>query len=86
MHEMGIACSVLDAVEEEMRRYPGRRASRVELRIGRYAAVDPESLRFCFEAAVKGSGMAPLALAIDLRDGAELEIGYMELEDEEVAA
>ena len=35
MHEMGIASSVLDAVQDEMRRYPEHRATKVGLRIGR---------------------------------------------------
>jgi hydrogenase nickel incorporation protein HypA/HybF len=86
MHEMDIACSVLDAVGEEVRRYPGRRASRVELRVGKHAGVDPESLRFCFEAAVQGAGLAPLALAIHSGEGHELEIGSLELDDEEAVA
>jgi Zn finger protein HypA/HybF involved in hydrogenase expression len=85
MHEMGVACSVLEAVHRELQRYPGQRASKVGLRIGEFAGVDPESLRFCFEAIVKSSEPAPLALGIewlrgeDGRRGDELEIAYMEL-------
>jgi hydrogenase nickel incorporation protein HypA/HybF len=85
MHEMGIACSVLEAVHEELRRYPGQRASKVGLRIGEYAGVDPESLRFCFEAIVRSSEAAPLGLEIEFggdgRRGDELEIAYIEFED-----
>jgi Zn finger protein HypA/HybF involved in hydrogenase expression len=87
MHEMGIACSVLDAVHQELRRYPGQRALRVGLRIGEFAGVDGESLRFCFEAIVKRSEPAPLSLEIewcrpeDGRRGDELEIAYLELEE-----
>ncbi len=50
MHEMGIACSVLDAVRTEADRHRGARVTTVALRIGEWAGVDPEALRFCFEA------------------------------------
>ncbi len=86
MHEMGIASSVLEAVHKELQRLS--RAARVEsgLRIGEFAGVDTESLRFCFEALVKGSALEPLALEIewcrvaDGRRGDELDFAYLELE------
>ena len=87
MHEMGIASSVLEAVHQELHRYPGRRATKVGLRIGEYAGVDRESLQFCFEALVKGSELEPLELEIELCGavdgyrGDELEFKYLELED-----
>jgi hydrogenase nickel incorporation protein HypA/HybF len=87
MHEMGIACSVLDAVHQELRRYPGQRATKVGLRIGEFAGVDGDSLRFCFEAVVKSSEALPLDLEIEWcraeggRRGDELEIAYLELEE-----
>jgi Zn finger protein HypA/HybF involved in hydrogenase expression len=87
MHEMGVANSILEAVEKELDRYPGRYATKVAVRIGEYAGVDPESLKFCFEALVKGTGEgghAPLELAIEWRPGAEdLDVAYLELEDAE---
>jgi hydrogenase nickel incorporation protein HypA/HybF len=85
MHEMGIANSVLEAVRREMGE--GERASRVGLRIGEFAALDPDSLRFCFEAAVKSSGLAPLALDIEWcragqgRRGDELQLAYVEFDE-----
>ncbi len=85
MHEMGIASSVLEAVHKELQRYPGQRAAKVGLRIGEFAGVDAESLRFCFEVMVKDSALAPLALEIEVtrvEEGArgdELELAYLEL-------
>lgn len=87
MHEMGIACSILEAVGKELRLYPEQRASKVALRIGEFAGVDTESLRFCFEAIAKESAFAPLELEIewcrveDGRRGDELELAYLELDD-----
>ena len=81
MHEMGIASSVLEAVHKELHRYPGRRAVKVGLRIGEYAGVDPESLRFCFDSIVKGSEWEPLELEIEWRDETDhLEFTSLELD------
>jgi hydrogenase nickel incorporation protein HypA/HybF len=90
MHEMGIASSVLDAVDRELRGYPGQRATRIGLRIGEFAGVDAESLRFCFEALVMDSALAPLTLDIEIcrvEDGGrgdELDLAYLELENGEL--
>ena len=92
MHEMGIANSVLEAVHQELDRYPGHRAAKVGLRVGEYAGVDRESLQFCFEALVKGTNFEPLDLDIewcsvqDHRRGDELELAYLELEEAKEAA
>jgi hydrogenase nickel incorporation protein HypA/HybF len=65
MHEMGIASSVLDAVRHESGLRQGAHVTKVGLRIGELAAVDPESLRFCFEALVSGTDFEPLALDLE---------------------
>jgi len=66
MHEMGIATSVLDAAQNEAKRHPGSKLLKVGLLIGEWSGVDPDSLRFCFEALVLGSEDAPL-LEIEVR-------------------
>jgi hydrogenase nickel incorporation protein HypA/HybF len=89
MHEMGIASSVLEAVHQELHRYPLHRPMKLGLRIGEFAGIDEESLKFCFEALVKGTELEPLELAIewcrvaDGRRGDELEMSYLELEDKQ---
>lgn len=65
MHEMSIAESVLGIVEETARREGMRQVREVRLEIGRLAAVEKESLRFCFEAVVRGGVAEGAALAID---------------------
>jgi hydrogenase nickel incorporation protein HypA/HybF len=115
MHELGIAASVLDTVQAEARKRPGMRPCRVGLRIGELAAVDPEALRFAFEALTRETEIESLALEIEMcprrqrccdcatvfevRDfafacprcgalrtecisGDELEIAYLEVDDE----
>lgn len=82
MHEMGIASSVIEAVRVEITRHPGARATKVGLRLGEWAGVDAESLRFCLDVLVKDTELEPLALEIDFRPrGSELDIAYLELEE-----
>jgi hydrogenase nickel incorporation protein HypA/HybF len=65
MHELSIAESLLDAVRAEARKHPSGRVTRVGLRVGELAAVDPESLRFSFELLSRESELHPLELEIE---------------------
>ena len=82
MHEMGIASSILEAVEKECLLHPGHRAVKVGVVIGEYAGVDTESLRFCFEALSKDFKPAPLQLDIAWRVASDqLLFQYLEMEE-----
>ena len=81
MHELGIAASVLDAVRTEVGMRAGYRATVVALRVGALAGLDPESLRFGFEAMVKDSDLDPLRLVVSGAEGDELDIAWIELEE-----
>ena len=65
MHEMSIACSVLDALEQESSHFPRGRILRVGLRLGELAGVDACSLEFCWEAVVRGTRWETVALEIE---------------------
>jgi hydrogenase nickel incorporation protein HypA/HybF len=65
MHEMGIANSVLDAVRAEAARFPGTYPAKVCVRIGELAAVDQESLRFCFDAITRDTDLQSLELEVE---------------------
>jgi len=78
MHEVGIAASILDAVRQESAGRQPARPVKVGVRIGEMAGIDPDSLAFCFQALVKGSGLEPLELAIE---PGELDFIYLELEE-----
>jgi hydrogenase nickel incorporation protein HypA/HybF len=67
MHEMGIANSILEGVAAEVRRRPGSRPARVGVRIGKLAGVDPDALRFAFEALTLDTPMHGLELDIEFR-------------------
>ena len=49
MHELAIAQSLLEIIVDESQRHGLERISKVRLQIGKFAAVVPESLTFCFE-------------------------------------
>ena len=66
MHEMGIANSILEAVATELRRHPGSHASKVGVRIGELAAVDADSLTFCFDALSRDTDLEGLRLQIEI--------------------
>ncbi|MGE5644864.1 MAG: hydrogenase maturation nickel metallochaperone HypA [Acidobacteriota bacterium] len=78
---MGIASSVIEAVQAEMTRRPGARVSKVGMRIGEFAGVDRDSLSFCFEALVKDTDLESAVLAIEEGSSDELNLAYLELEE-----
>ena len=65
MHELGIAQSILEAVEAESALHAGARPIKVAVRIGELAAVDPESLRFSFEVLTQELSFENLQLEIE---------------------
>jgi hydrogenase nickel incorporation protein HypA/HybF len=65
MHELGIAESGLKAALIEMERQGASRILSVTLRIGDLAAVDPDSLRFAFEAVINETPAAGARLEIE---------------------
>ena len=66
MHEMGIALQIIDiataSIPADMQ---SARVERVNLKIGRLAAVVADSLRFCFEIVAKDTPLAGAELAIE---------------------
>lgn len=67
MHEMAIARSVIDAAQTEAGLRPGMRITKIGLRIGDLAGVDPDALSFCFEALVKETEFDAVMLEIERR-------------------
>lgn len=53
MHEMSLAESIRRIVDEAREKNPFERVKTVVLALGELAAVEPESLRFCFDAVMK---------------------------------
>jgi hydrogenase nickel incorporation protein HypA/HybF len=64
MHEMSLAEGVLQAIADSARANRFARVRRVWLEIGELAGVEPEALRFCFDAVTRGSMAEGAALDI----------------------
>lgn len=66
MHEMSIAQSVIDIVEEEMQKNNAKVLRSVRLNIGQMSAIVPDSLSFCFEIIIKDTPLDGARLIMDL--------------------
>ncbi len=64
MHEMSLAEGILQVIEDHAARDRFHKVTQVRLEIGRLSGVEPEALRFCFDAVTRGS----------IAEGAALEI------------
>lgn len=65
MHEMSITKSIIEAVGREMEASGLTRLKKVSLRVGELTAVEPETLRFCFDASIKDTPMEGALLEIE---------------------
>ena len=66
MHEMGIALQIIEIATASLPADLGEaRVAAVNLKIGKLAAVVPESLRFCFDVAIKDTLLAGAKLVIE---------------------
>ena len=65
MHEMGIALQIIEIATDSIPPDAGDvRVEKINLKIGKLAAVVPDSLRFCFDVAVKDSLLEGAKLCI----------------------
>ena len=66
MHEMGIAMQIVEiataSIPDDMK---DARVERINLKVGKLAAVVPQSLRFCFEIVTKDTALAGAELVIE---------------------
>ncbi len=81
MHEMSVIESLLEAVQREMQGHPQARVRAVHLRVGRLRQVSHETLRFCYEAAARGTALEGSQLMIQAVD-ASARCGVCSLEFE----
>jgi hydrogenase nickel incorporation protein HypA/HybF len=66
MHEMGIAMQIVEiAVASIPSDLKGAQVKRVNLKVGKLAAVVPESLRFCFQIAIQDTPLRDADLNIE---------------------
>ena len=65
MHELGIASSILEAVQAEAKKHPGAQFNVIGLRIGEVAGVDVDALTFGWEAITKDTKWELLKLQVE---------------------
>jgi hydrogenase nickel incorporation protein HypA/HybF len=65
MHELGIAQSILEIVQQSVPKEQAGAVRWVRIRIGPLSGVVPESLEFCFQAIVSDTAMQHAGLAIE---------------------
>lgn len=69
MHEMGIAMEIIDIAKASIPAdMEGARIERINLQVGKLSAVVADSLRFCFDLAVKETPLEGAELAIEELD------------------
>jgi len=66
MHEMSIAQSLIDIIQEEMSKNNAKTLRSVRLNVGQMSAIVPDSLSFCFEVIVSGTDMEGARLDMDI--------------------
>lgn len=66
MHEMSIAQSLIEIIEEEMQKYDARILRSVRLNIGQMSAIVPNALSFCFEVITAGTELEGARLIMDI--------------------
>jgi len=67
MHELGVAAEIHRLCRARIGPNPSARLERVEVLVGELSAVDPELLRYAWEAIVAGGPDAAAVLAIEWR-------------------
>ena len=65
MHELAVASDILQAVLDQAKAYPGRRVTRVNVRVGELAMIVPDSLSFAFGAIARDTPAAGARLEVD---------------------
>jgi hydrogenase nickel incorporation protein HypA/HybF len=65
MHEIGIANSILERVASDLSNHPAARPRRVGVRVGELAGIDPDALRFAFDALTLETRFAGMELVVE---------------------
>jgi hydrogenase nickel incorporation protein HypA/HybF len=65
MHEMSITMSMIDIVSSEMKKKGVERIRSLNIQVGELAAVEPESLLFCFDVCTKDTPLEGAKLNIE---------------------
>jgi hydrogenase nickel incorporation protein HypA/HybF len=64
MHEMSIAQSILDIVQEEMEKHHVKKLEAINISVGALSAIVPSSLTFCFKVVTDKTDLEGVALKV----------------------
>lgn len=81
MHELSIAHEIVETVRRYLPPGEKRPVRRVTLRVGAVNRILPDSLRFCFEAASRGTSVEGAELNIEEIAGDEIRVVEFDLDD-----
>jgi hydrogenase nickel incorporation protein HypA/HybF len=65
MHEMRVATEIIEFAQKEMLNRNLDSIKKIGMKIGALSCINPDSLRFCFEAATQETALADVALTIE---------------------
>lgn len=65
MHEFSLVEALIEAVEAELKSRPGARVRTVSLRVGELRQVEPSTMEFCWDAAIRDTPLAGSRLLIE---------------------
>lgn len=80
MHELSIALSIIEGVEEELDVRGRPKLHAVHLRVGTLSGVVKEALLFAYDAACEGTSLAGSRLVIAESEGTALQITALEVD------
>ena len=79
MHELSIALSILDSLQDEIEQRGCAPPQAVHIRIGQFSGVVPEALVSAYDLAAEQTPFARSRLVVEAVSGRELEIFALEL-------
>lgn len=82
MHELSIAHEIIETVSRHLPMGRTKPVRRVSLRVGALNRLAPDSLRFCFEAASRGTVVEGAKLEIEETPGDEIRVVEFDLDDQ----
>ena len=65
MHEMSITVNIIKIVNEQMIENKATKLNVLKLKVGQMTAVEPDSLKFCFDATIIGTPLEGALLQIE---------------------
>lgn len=65
MHELSIAEELVRVIREELRAHPNARLQTARVRVGVLRLIEPATLAYCFEAAVRDGPLAGARLLVE---------------------